>query len=117
MRLQPLLDGIGRGSLKASAAQPRAVEKSSPSSGLGSRSRDTERRPDKPPPRLQVELVCQDGTAGFDPFWDGPRLRPAFVTQLLGQILPPPRESAPASARTVYQAVPQMRGRLLDRQS
>lgn len=76
------------------------------------------RRQDKTPPRLQVELVCQDGTAGFDPFWDGPRLRPAFVTQLLGQIMPPRHEGAPASARAAaYQAVPQMRGRLLDRRS
>lgn len=116
MRLQPLLDGIGRGGFKSPAAQPRAVEKSSPSSSLGSRPRDTERRPDKPPPRLQVELVCQDGTAGFDPIRDAPRLTSVFVTQLLGQIMLS-YDGPSASARAAYQAVPDMAGRLFDRRS
>jgi hypothetical protein len=44
-------------------------------------------------PRLQVELVCQEGTRKHDPFWDAPRLLPAFVTQLLGQVLPQSAET------------------------
>lgn len=31
---------------------------------------------------------CQNGTEGFTPLWDGARLRPAFVAQLLGQLFP-----------------------------
>ena len=116
MRLQPLLNGLGRGGFKSPAAQPRAVEKISPSNGLGSRPRDTARRPDKSTPHLRVELVCQDETMGFDPFRDAPRLTPAFVTQLLGQILPS-YGHAPASAQAAYHAAPERRGWLLDRRS
>jgi hypothetical protein len=39
---------------------------------------------------LRVELVCQQETARHDPFWDGPRLVPVFVAQLLGQVLEQP---------------------------
>ena len=53
---------------------------------------------------------------GFDPFRDAPRLTPAFVTQLLGQILPS-YGHAPASAQAAYHAAPERRGRLLDRRS
>ena len=38
-------------------------------------------------PRPAVELVSQAETKRHDPFWDGPRLTPAFVTQLLGQVM------------------------------
>lgn len=50
-------------------------------------------------PRLQVELLCQSDTKAHDPFWDGPRLAPPFVTQLLGQVMAPERNIAP---RRVY---------------
>ena len=46
----------------------------------------------KSAPRLQVELVCQDETRGHDPFWDAPRLLPAFVAQVMGQVMPERRE-------------------------
>ena len=32
--------------------------------------------------------ASRNGTTEFAPLWDGPRLRPAFVTQLLGQAFP-----------------------------
>ena len=86
MRVQTLPPAIWRESLKASASGIHAPGKSSNSAHLG----DEERRPDrqarKERPKLQVELVCQEGTKAHDPFWDGPRLKPAFVTQLLGQM-------------------------------
>lgn len=50
----------------------------------------------RPRPRLQVELVCQQETKRHDPFWDGPRLVPVFVAQLLGQVLEHPARAAPA---------------------
>ena len=45
------------------------------------------------PATVQVELVCQEGTPNFDPFWDGPKLLPAFVAQLLGQMIAERRDS------------------------
>ena len=31
--------------------------------------------------------VSQTGTGNYVPFWNGPRLRPSFVAQVLGQVL------------------------------
>ena len=39
------------------------------------------------PARLQAEAVSQSETKRRDPIWDGPRLVPAFVTQVLGQAM------------------------------
>lgn len=71
---------------------------------------------EKSPPRLQVELVCQDETPGYDPFWDAPRLLPTFVTQVMGQVMPERRENV--SVETAYGSVrcPRM-ALLLDRKS
>jgi len=35
----------------------------------------------------QPRALYRSGTEQFDPFWHGPRLKPAFVAQLLGQVL------------------------------
>ena len=35
--------------------------------------------------------MCQGETKTVDPFRDAPRLTPAFVTQLLGQLMTPER--------------------------
>jgi hypothetical protein len=40
------------------------------------------------------------GTDARTPLWNGPRLSPAFVAQLLGQVMPSPE--APVSAAAVY---------------
>jgi hypothetical protein len=88
MRVNGPLDGVVRGGVKAFAALPRAIEKSSPSSQLGQDPPAFDAPRAKSPPRLQVELVCQDETPRFDPFWDAPRLVPTFVAQLMGQVMP-----------------------------
>jgi hypothetical protein len=31
--------------------------------------------------------ACQTGTVQYAPLWNGPRLRPAFVAQVLGQVM------------------------------
>ena len=105
-----------RGGQKASAANARPIEKSSPSSGLGNKHQDMDDAREKSVPRLQVELVCQDDTRGHDPFWDAPRLLPTFVTQVMGQVMPDRRESV--SVQTAYGSVrsPRM-ALLLDRKS
>jgi hypothetical protein len=101
---------------KSSAVCARAVEKSSPASLLQREPHDAAPRRPQNPPHLVVELVSQDETARFDPVWDGPRLVPAFVAQLMGQVMPERRSAAPletayGSARDARMAL------LLDRKS
>jgi hypothetical protein len=104
MRVQPALPAIWRESLKASAKGIHAAGESSDSAHLGHEERGPDRRAHKESPKLQVELVCQEGTKPHDPFWDGPRLKPAFVTQLLGQMMSGGQTQAPARAYGESQA-------------
>ena len=101
---------------KAFAGSARPVEKASASSALGRHPQDLGAEYEKSPPRLQVELVYQDETRGYDPFWDAPRLLPTFVTQVMGQVMPERRENV--SVETAYGSVrcPRM-ALLLDRKS
>jgi hypothetical protein len=101
---------------KAFAGSARPVEKISTSSALGRQPQDLGGEREKSPPRLQVELVYQDETRGYDPFWDTPRLLPTFVTQVMGQVMPARRKNV--SVETAYGSVrcPRM-ALLLDRKS
>lgn len=116
MRVNGPYDINLRSGVKLLAASARACEKSSASSTLGQQPQDFDTEEQKPASIL-VELVCQDETPRFDPFWDGPRLLPAFVAQLMGQRDMDRRdtsvsvETAYGSARTPRQAL------LLDRKS
>ncbi len=78
-----------------------ASQKASNSALSGRERRETPRARPQGIPRLRVELVSQGGTKTHDPFRDGPRLMPAFVTQLLGQVMAGEERSAP---RLVYGA-------------
>ena len=60
---------------------------------------------------LQTEAVCQGDTKRRDPFWDGPRLVPAFVTQVLGQAMQQERNRL---TRTPYGMPTEKFSRLLD---
>lgn len=104
------------GGVKTFTAAPRAIEKSSPSSHLGSQTQDFAQAGQNNPPRLQVELVSQGETPAFDPIWDGPRLMPSFVTQLLGQVMPDRRE-AHVSLETAYGTAAPRQALLVDRKS
>jgi len=75
------------GGVRAAGEAVRAASNASNSARLGEDGREAPRERSKERPRLQVELVCQAGTKAHDPFRDGPRLTPAFVTQLLGQVM------------------------------
>ena len=110
-------DATARGGLKALAALPRRCEKPSTSSALGHEGQNFNDDQEKPVPRLQVELVCQDETRNFDPIWDAPRLLPTFVTQVMGQAMPD-RRDAGVSVQTAYGSVrcPRM-ALVLDRKS
>ena len=115
MRVTGPLGSIACGGVKSFADFPRAIEKTSPSSHLGGRTPDFAQAGQKNPPRLQVELVCQDETPAFDPNWDGPRLLPSFVTQLLGQVLPDRREAV--CVQTAYGTAAPRQALLVDRKS
>ena len=105
-----------RGGVKPSAAAPRAVEKASASSRLGNQPKDLNGKREQAPPRLQVELVCQDETRTPDPYWDAPRLLPTFVTQVMAQAMPERRETV--SVETAYGSARNPRMALLvDRRS
>lgn len=104
------------GSAKASALLSRVIEKSSASSQLDSGPHDPNHQQEKPPPRLQVELLCQDETPRFDPLWDAPRLLPSFVAQVLGQAMPE-RRQADARLHTAYASADARFGLLVDRRS
>jgi hypothetical protein len=116
MRVPGPLDATVRTGLKALAASPRAIERSSASSALGHERRSFNQDGEKAVPHLQVELVSQDETRAFDPFWDAPRLMPAFVAQVMGQAMPQRRGTA-ASAQTAYGSVPPRKALLLDRRT
>jgi hypothetical protein len=116
MRVNGPLELPHPASPKSSTVCARAVEKISPASLLQREPDDAAPRRPQTPAHLVVELVSQDETARFDPVWDGPRLVPAFVAQLMGQIMPERRSAAPletayGSARDARMAL------LLDRKS
>ena len=95
---------------------PRAIEKASPSSALDHYPPPPQETEERVPPRIQLGLVCQPGTEAYDPIWDGPRLLPTFVAQVLGQVMPVRRhctsvETAYGTARLGRMAL------LLDRRS
>jgi hypothetical protein len=117
MRIAGPFDLNVRPGIKTLAAMPRRCEKSSDSSALGQEQADLNAENHKTPSPLRVELVCQDETSGFDPFWDGPRLLPAFVAQLIGQAMPDRRDIG-ATVETAYGSLFHPRkALLLDRKS
>lgn len=98
---------------------PRRCEKSSDSSALGQEQADLNAGDHKNPLPVRVELLCQDETQEFDPFWDGPRLLPAFAAQLMAQTMAvPERRDSSAMVETAYGSLMHPRkALLLDRKS
>ncbi len=115
MRVMGATDTGTAGRPKALLAAARAIEKSSDANSLGAKQQDTSEKQHKSIPRLQVELVSQSETNAFDPIWDAPRLRPAFVAQLLGQVMPERRVSV--TVETAYGAAAPRKALLVDRKS
>ena len=65
----------------------RGVEKASASSDLPHHTPDDSQSRHGNARSLRITLVCQDETPRLDPFRDGPRLLPAFVAQVMGQMM------------------------------
>lgn len=83
---------------------------------MGRENPDADSKQEKTGSDTQVKRVYRDDTPPFDPFWDGPRLVPAFVAQLLGQAMPERRESV--MIETAYgRAVSPRKALLVDRKS
>ncbi len=115
MQVNGPFDGRSASGANRLAALARSVGKSSASGHLGTGQQDSPRQQDKPAPKIQVELVCQDDTNAFDPFWDGPRLKPVFVAQLLGQVMPERRHVV--TVETAYGKAVAREALLVDRKS
>jgi hypothetical protein len=106
-----------RGVLKTLATLPRICEKSSASSALDQQPQDFNAEHRRTSAPMRIELVSQEETPRFDPFWDGPKLLPAFVAQVMGQMMPE-RRDAQVSVETAYGSVHDPRMALvLDRKS
>lgn len=104
------------GSSGASAAPARAIQKSSASSTLDQEKANTRGDGESSARQNPPERLYRDDTRAFDPFWDGPRLVPAFVAQLLGQVMPERRETV--MIETAYGcAISPRKALLLDRKS
>lgn len=104
------------GASRAPAVSVRTVQKTSASSALGDDKPDARHDEEKPAPQIQVERLYRDDTPPYDPFWDGPRLVPTFVAQLLGQVMPERRETT--VVETAYgRAISPRKALLLDRKS
>ncbi len=61
----------------------------------------------------RAPLVSRTGTESAAPLWNGPRLRPAFVAQVLGQVMMPQSVGPAAAYRGETAQIP--RGSFFDR--
>jgi hypothetical protein len=101
----------GKAGFKASRETARAIGKASDSAHLRQEHQDAQRHSARPHGKWAVETLSQGETKRHDPFWDGPRLTPAFVTQLLGQVMEQERNRL---VRTAYGIPAEKSARLLD---
>jgi len=115
MRIAGPFDSNARQGLKTWPALPRRCEKASDSSDLSQERPDIEPDRRRGQPTLRVQLVSQNDTSRCDPFWDGPRLLPAFAAQLIGQTMLDRRDPS-ARVETAYGSIPR-KALLLDRKS
>ena len=84
--------------LKSVPARLRPCEKVSLSNQLNSRAPDETKADTDRRAQNQAPAPSRRGTEAFAPYWHGPRLRPAFVAQVLGQFFPGRAERAPSTA-------------------
>ena len=116
MRVSGPLNPGASGSLKSSGLELRAIEKPSLSSHLNQQAQDRWKPEPKNIPSLPIEGVSHRETTAFDPLWDGPRLVPAFVTQVLAQAMPDTGEPD-VTVETAYGTAAPRRSLLIDRTS
>jgi hypothetical protein len=114
----PFEFAASRGS-KALVSSPRRCEKTSSSSALNGYRQEGESAGQNSIALSPLELVSQDETFDFDPFWDGPRLLPTFVAQVMAQAMAiSERRDGAMALETAYASIafPRM-ALVLDRKS
>ena len=111
----PFQSGM-RGASKSPVPPLRAIKKTSAANALGQQKQGPGHEQEKARAPLRVEFVSHSDTLHSDPFWDTPRLVPAFVAQLLGQRMPERRERAMVETAYGRAGSPRM-ALLLDRKS
>ena len=107
-----------RGS-KALVSSARRCEKTSSSSALDGYRQESESAGQNSIAVSLLEPMSQDETLDFDPFWDGPRLLPTFVAQVMAQAMAmPERRDSATLLETAYASIafPRM-ALVLDRKS
>jgi len=80
----------------------RGLGQSNHSNTLGGEGAAEERSGDAAPRRRATDTLSQFGTKDSEPLWNGPRLMPAFVAQVLGQVMMDTRDRASALAPAAY---------------
>ncbi len=85
------------------------------SNTLGSEGADDERRHAAGDRRTDMKRLSHFGTDNTAPLWNGPRLNPAFVAQVLGQVMMEQREPASARPPLAYRAAQIAPGAFFDR--
>ena len=100
-----------KASFRACRGTVRGGEKSSDSACLGREEQKARRELPKTRMRCHAEFVSQAETKAHDPIWDAPRLNPAFVTQLLGQVM---RQEQNRLVRAAYGCARERSARLVD---
>src|ERR1043166_6707038 len=94
-----------RGS-KALVSKARRCEKTSSSSPLNGYRQEEDGAAESSIAVLHLERVSQDETFDFDPFWDGPRLLPTFVAQVMAQAMAmPERRDGTLVLETAYASI------------
>jgi hypothetical protein len=114
----PFEIAASRGS-KALVSNTRRCEKPSSSSPLNGYRQESDSAGQSSITVLPLESVSQDETFDFDPFWDGPRLLPTFVAQVMAQAMAiPERREGATLLETAYASIafPRM-ALVLDRKS
>jgi len=101
----------------ASVARERVarVEKLNPSNALGQKPGSPDAESAESPNSRVRPRASRFETGSGTPLWYGPRLRPAFVAQVLGQVLP--GSSVPSSSTPAYRTDSIPTGLLLDEQA
>lgn len=116
MRVNAPYDIVPSGRFKSVGAELRAIEKASLSSHFEQQAQGGRQPEPKNSPRIQVEIVSHSETTAFDPLWDGPRLVPSFVTQVLAQAMPD-NQQPEITVETAYGTAAPRRSLLIDRTS
>jgi hypothetical protein len=57
-------------------------------------------------PTATITTASRSGTVSGAPLWNGPTLRPAFVAQVIGQVMMDEKRSAPSAYREALAQIP-----------